>query len=148
MRAVQGLLGGSAASAIVATVGTQIGGGNSVGLTWLDAAVWSGLGFVIGVIVWALGLALLLQIFVIKPLVKRYGIGYGSRIRLALFSGHESVTDLLKRIARRHDADFVWDEFAVASLNFFAEIDGVADMATLLYEGTDDVLIDEDDAVY
>ncbi|MGJ8635552.1 MAG: hypothetical protein ACSHX5_01720 [Phycisphaerales bacterium] len=133
---VKGLVGGSSISVILAALGAQVGGENRLGITWLDAVVISGIGFVGGSIFIGILVAFLIEYYVTKPLLKRYGIGYGIRVRLAALTGTEQFRDLLSKIARRHDADAVWDEFSIAMRYFFDEMEFIGEISSLLPAAT------------
>ncbi|MBC7834176.1 MAG: hypothetical protein H7Y88_03630 [Phycisphaerales bacterium] len=110
----KGVLGGVSISTVMAAMGTKVAG--VFPLTWAEAAVLTGSGFLVGVSVGLIAICLGIYLLIVKPLCNRFSRPHGVRVIVELLTGIESLRTWVQHSLAAIAADESWDEFASAVL--------------------------------
>ncbi len=111
---IKSVAGGTLTSGAVAALGNEIGGLSGVRLTWMEAAIVSGLGFLGGFVLVAIIFLIGFHVWIIVPLRRRYGDAYAAEVRIAFFGGQIPLNDMVNVARRQEQIDEAWDEFCLA----------------------------------
>lgn len=130
---VKGIGGGGIASTVVAGLGAQIGG-IPLSLSWLEAVIFTGVFFLLGLVVWGgLGVTTL-YFLVMRPLQRRYGKSQASRAWVEFATGATPFGKWIEDIVGNPTLDNMWDEFACASLQLHTDLQGAPAESGIVFE--------------
>lgn len=139
MSLAQALGGGAVTSTGLAAFGAALGAqieGVTPNITWAEAAVLAGLGFLVGSILCPCAGILAIWVMVIRPIGRRFGAKQAARGWVELFSGSKPLIDWSRELVRAIDVEEAWDEFACAAQDVhdrFEHAPGEAQMLMKLF---------------